>query len=249
MFTRENPLLVWGGNVEHPEAYGLSEQLQVTRFPFLVLLACPGRASNSVKRVMHMEGEPAGPAPVLAALRQAIQRGQAVVDQQNQVRLESLQRDQMRNEQDREYEEALEADRRRAEEAKAKEAAEREAAEAQELEAAVELSRQLSHESDVQRKKDRLVEEPPAGPDSTNLRINLPAGGRLQRRFPRTAPVQAVRDFIDVTFSDQGVDIVNYNLTSNFPRCTFEAGDDSKKSLEEAGLHPQAVLFVQNLDS
>ena len=44
------------------------------------------------------------------------------------------------------------------------------------------------------------------------------------------------------------MEIENYNLSSSYPKCTFTV-DDNAKTLEEAGLHPQAVLFVQNLDS
>lgn len=58
-----------------------------------------------------------------------------------------------------------------------------------------------------------------------------------------------MRDYIDITFETQGVEIENYNLSSSYPKCTFTVGDDNLKTLEEAGLHPQAVLFVQNLDS
>ena len=100
----------------------------------------------------------------------------------------------MRQDQDQEYEAALEADRQRveaaAQESERKDAEKAAEAEEKELAEAVELSRQLSRESDVERKKKRLEEEPPAGPNATNLRINVPSGSRLQRRFLSSATLQ-----------------------------------------------------------
>ena len=42
-----------------------------------------------------------------------------------------------------------------------------------------------------------------------------------------------------------------FSLNLNFPKRTFRNDDEKTNnlSLEDAGLHPQAVLFIQNLDA
>ena len=137
----------------------------------------------------------------------------------------------LRSEQDEEFQRVLAADREREQRAEAQRRAADEQQSQIELDAAIELSRTLDKEASLKRKRDRLVAEPPPGPDTTKLRLQLPNGSKIDRRFPSSATVQSVRDFIDVYFGDNDILIESFSLSTNFPRKTFE---DNNLSLRES---------------
>jgi hypothetical protein len=115
------------------------------------------------------------------------------------------------------------------------------------------MSKNLDKEASLQKKRERLPAEPAqdqstAGPECTAIRVNLPTGGRLQRRFLRTDTVQFLRDFIDIELDAMAVPIERYNLVNSYPRRTFTA-EDGQVVLAEAGLVPSAALMLQNLDA
>jgi len=76
--------------------------------------------------------------------------------------------------------------------------------------------------------------------DITQLVIRLTDGSRLQRRFYSKDSIQTVFDFVNV--SQPSLMEVDYELVMNFPRKNFSC---SSITLLEAGLYPQASLFVQ----
>ena len=156
----------------------------------------------------------------------------------------------MRSEQDIDFERALEADRQvreAAESERRQREAEVDAAQNQaELEAALEISVALNREAALRRARERLSAEPPAGPDTTKLRLQLPNGSKIDRRFLATSTLQGVRDYLTVYFGENDLVIESYSLSTNFPRKSFE---DNAISLRDAGLHPQSVLYVQDLEA
>jgi ATPase subunit of ABC transporter with duplicated ATPase domains len=157
----------------------------------------------------------------------------------------------LRYEQNFEFERAAEADRERALQQQAEQKArEEEAEQAQsqaELNAALELSKALDKEATLKRLRESLVPEPPSGPDTTKIRLQLPNGSKIDRRFPSTSTIGAVRNFVDVYLSENGLEhIEHYSVGTNFPKQIFS---DDSISLREAGLHPQSVLYVQDLDA
>lgn len=103
---------------------------------------------------------------------------------------------QLRAQQDREYRESAEADRlasiraREAEEQRLAE--EEEARQRAELEAAVEMSRQLTQQDTIRKLKSAFdaVPEPEAAPAISAVRFQLPSGKKLSRRFAKTETVQ-----------------------------------------------------------
>ncbi|KAF9616447.1 hypothetical protein IFM89_029701 [Coptis chinensis] len=165
---------------------------------------------------------------------------------------------QRKEEQERLEREAAEAERQRKEEEEAQERAAREAAE---KEAALARRRQEKAMS--------LGAEPDKGPNVTQVihlssdnssvvlksRIKLfvgifvlykvlvkfPTGERKERRFQSTATIQTLYDYVD---SLDCLNAENYNLVSNFPRVVYTV-EKRSLSLKEAGLHPQASLFVE----
>lgn len=71
--------------------------------------------------------------------------------------------------------------------------------------------------------------------------MRFPSGERKGRRFQRTAKLQSLYDYVD---SLGCLEAESYTLFSNFPRVVY-GQDKLSLSLEEAGLHPQASLFVE----
>ena len=130
------------------------------------------------------------------------------------------------NEQNFAYEQAAAADREREtaarEERLRREQEEDDSKAKAELEAALELSKTLDKEASLKRKRESLGVEPPKGPDATKLRLQLPNGSKLDRRFLATASLQDVRNFVDVYLGDNEIPIESYSLSTNFPRKTFE---------------------------
>ena len=120
------------------------------------------------------------------------------------------------------------------------------------LKEAMELSKKLTQQQKLDEKTIRVGEEPEHNPKmNTRLQLKYPDGTRTIRRFSKTATLSLVCDFIDIEMITKNLEIENYSLNMNFPKRTFCCRDEetSKLTLEEAGLHPQAVLFIQNLDA
>lgn len=110
----------------------------------------------------------------------------------------------LRDEQDREYRAFEEADRRNRElrEREDVEQRQREAQESQqrELHEAIELSNRLTKDNRILQCRQSLNEEPPAGPDVSALRFQLPKGIKASRRFLKTDKIQVFIYTIVVSF-------------------------------------------------
>lgn len=151
---------------------------------------------------------------------------------------------------------ALEEERKKAAEDEARKLAEQAQAEEQaELEAAITLSKTLDKEGIVEVCRRRVAgnPEPPAGPGIATLRLQLPNGTKLQRRFKATDELRLVKDFVTVSSADLKLDVilgvdVAFNLASSFPKRTFDtsssASQDVAQTLQAAGLAPSATLLV-----
>ncbi|KDP23832.1 hypothetical protein JCGZ_27121 [Jatropha curcas] len=86
-----------------------------------------------------------------------------------------------------------------------------------------------------------LGAEPEKGPDITQVLIRFPMGERKERRFYSTANIQSLYDYVE---SLDILQVGNYRLVSTFPRVVY-GSEKVSLSLKEAGLHPQASLFVE----
>jgi FAS-associated factor 2 len=100
----------------------------------------------------------------------------------------------------------------------------------------------------------RAGQEPPPSSSSTDnnttrLRFTLPNGKKLDRRFYSTlATVGTLRAYLIVHFHECNIEMKNFGLSTNFPRRVYSEDDDGL-TLIDAGLSPQAVIMVQDLDS
>mmetsp|Transcript_6328 Transcript_6328/g.13733 ORF Transcript_6328/g.13733 Transcript_6328/m.13733 type:complete len:577 (+) Transcript_6328:62-1792(+) len=179
----------------------------------------------------------------------------ATLNHHTQLRTETLRRRlarqeeiRLRQEQDREYQEALLADQlreiaRREEE----ESARREEEEREERE-----RRKVEEEESKLAKARSLLEfagEPPAGGTVARVRFTLPNGKKVDRRFHPGNNLKAVYAFLTVYFHEEGVELKNFGLSTNFPKRSFSLEEEGEKTLEEVGLCPQAVVMVQDLDA
>ena len=266
-FADEN-FIVWVGETHTPEGRAVRRALRVTQTPAVVLLAhgdlaagigggggggggmmdggAPAQALGSVQgeRALNEEGLIASLAGQLEAFEPLLVAARA---EQNERILDR----QLRSEQEEEYLRSLAED-----EAKdAAEAAARAAAEAAAAEAAAAEAAAAQEEADEQaaveaRREARLAKavavpaEPPAGPNATRLVIKLPDGRRLDRRFDKSATLQAALDYVESEDPDAET---AYDLVSNFPRKVFTR-EQSDETLESLGLHPQAMLFTREAE-
>ena len=258
-FLDEN-MLVWGGSIHFADAYLASQQLDAAAFPFLALLTCTPPLNVSV--LDHMEGVTANVEAVLGRLTAAMARHQDVVDRQVAAQRERAERLRLQEEQNREYQEALEADRRRdaalaAE--KERQAAEESVARQRAAEAAAEEeARKEAQVKSLAEKKARLPVEPEVG-DKTAIRLRLqfPHGRKCDRRFSVMDTIQVVRDYIDVQVAEEEEKaggekeeekrkLVNYSLSTPYPKRTFE---DGTLTLQAAGLHSADTIYITDLDA
>lgn len=153
----------------------------------------------------------------------------------------------LREEQDEAFRRTLQMDREK--ERRRAEEEQRAAAEAQRLQqeeqarvqsAQAEQERRRAEQAEMERKRRELPPEPPADATGTTaIRIRMPDGTKLQRRFSASTPMQAVYDYI----SCESPGIGPFQLRTTMPARTF--GDDEMgMTLRETGLVPNAALVV-----
>ncbi|KAK6947969.1 UBX domain [Dillenia turbinata] len=247
-FVNEN-FVSWGGNIRASEGFKMSNSLKASRYPFCaVVMAATNQRIASLQQV---EG-PKSPEEMLAILQQVLEESASVLvaarldseerrtnmrlrEEQDAAYRAALEADQARERQRREEQERLdreaaETERKRKEEEEARERAEHEAAEREAALARMREEKALS-----------LGEEPDKGPNVTQVLVRFPTGERKERRFHSTATIQSLYDYVD---SLGCLEAEDYSLVSNFPRVVYGA-EKRALSLKEAGLHPQASLFVE----
>lgn len=241
--------MAWGGNVRSSEGFKMSNSFKASRFPFCAVVMAA--TNQRIALLQQIEG-PKSPEEMLSLLQRVHEETSPVLVS---ARLEAEERSnnlRLREEQDAAYRAALEADQARErqrreeqerlerehaeEEQKCKEeeeAREREAREAVEREAALARRRQERALS--------LGAEPEKGPNVTQVLVRFPTGERKERRFHSSSTIQSIYDYVD---SLDCSNVESYSLVSNFPRTVY-GPEKLSLALKEAGLHPQASLFVE----
>ncbi|KAI4326791.1 hypothetical protein L6164_019325 [Bauhinia variegata] len=247
-FVNEN-FVSWGGSIRASEGFKMSNSLKASRFPFCAVVM---PATNQRIALLQLVEGPKSPEEMLMILQRVLEESSPVLvaarldaeERRNNMRLReeqdaayraALEADQARERQRREEQERLareaaEAERKRKEEEEARERALREAAEKQGLLAKMR-----------QQKAQSLGDEPEKGPDVTQVLVRFPNGERKERRFQNTVTIQWLYDYVD---SLGCLEAESYSLVSNFPRVVY-GQEKLTLSLNEAGLHPQASLFVE----
>ncbi|VVB08742.1 unnamed protein product [Arabis nemorensis] len=247
-FVNEN-FVCWGGSIRASEGFKMSNSLKASRFPFCAVVM--PAANQRIALLQQVEG-PKTPEEMIAILQRVVEDSSPVLvtarveaeERRNNLRLReeqdaayraALEADQARERQRREEEERLEreaaeAERNRKEEEEARERAEREAAE-----------REAARVRMRQEKALALGDEPEKGPDITQVLVRFPNGERKGRRFESKTTIQTLYDYVD---SLGVLETEEYSLITNFPRTVY-GRDKASMSLKDAGLHPQASLFIE----
>ncbi|KUF90902.1 hypothetical protein AM588_10002826 [Phytophthora nicotianae] len=115
--------------------------------------------------------------------------------------------------------------------------------------------REEAYKAEIEAKRARIADgpksrTPPPGADykTAVIKFHLHNGTRLDHIFYAHDTLKTVRDFIDVEFFDREISIRNYELATNFPKKVY-GPELLDVTLTDAGLAPQALVFVQDLDS
>lgn len=173
---------------------------------------------------------------------------------------ERRERQRLRDEQDRAYQESLRADAERVRRAKEEEMKKieeeqrrQEELDRQQLEEAMQLSVQLTQEQRekeaLRRKLAQFDVEPTwqANSDAvTQLGIRLPNGQRVMRNFLKSDKLMKVKEFIETRkVQDEALkDVIpsQFDLVQDFPRKVY---DNLDLTLEQVGLLKRALISVQ----
>ncbi|KAI7995892.1 Plant UBX domain-containing protein 10 [Camellia lanceoleosa] len=247
-FVNEN-FVSWGGSIRASEGFKMSNSLKASRYPFCAVVMAA--TNQRIALLQQVEG-PKSPEEMLTMLQRVLEETAPVLvaarldaeERRSNMRLReeqdaafraALEADQAREhqrkeEQERLAREAAEAERKQKEEEEARERAAHEAAEKEAALARIREEKALS-----------LGAEPEKGPDVTQVLVRLPTSERKERRFHSTAKIQSLYDYVD---SLGCLEVESYSLVSNFPRIVY-GPEKLSLTLKEAGLHPQASLFVE----
>jgi len=251
--------VVWAGDVAQPEAYKLSTQMGAAGFPFFAVFLCksptpdvayllhrqpedPQLRSLGVQREKHplllKHDQAVGADKLLPQLRRVVDDESI---QLTAIRLEHEERTmgrQMREEQDAAYNAAVREDEQKERQRLAKEQAE---AEAQQKAA----DHVANRTAQLAERRDRLLPEPEPGPGQARVLVRTQDGARITRRFDETAVLQAVFDWVDVESADPLKRSGDFKLVCSFPRLLFNQDEHAGTTLKDAGLCPDASLFVE----
>jgi FAS-associated factor 2 len=237
-WLHEPNITALGVSIHTAQGAQLAQVLQACAYPFCALLQPKG---SSISLLLRAEG----PAllewsvdNMLSHLQSSLTRHQVLVSDDLVRRLQREEETNLRRQQDEEYQTALAADQ------------EREAQRA--LEQKEELQRQQSIDDDKRKEQEALElakamlrPEPTSG--GAAVRFVLPSGAKINRRFESDETIGTLKAFLTLHFDENGIEMGTIGLSTSFPRQTFNSEDDL--SLEDAGLVPQTVLMVQDLDA
>jgi FAS-associated factor 2 len=244
-FLQQDRILPVGYSIHTAQGAQLQDMLQITSFPAIAVLQPSG--NSTLQLMLKAQGtSQCRPQFLMPLLHAILQKHQITLSELEMRRLQRQQESDLRRQQDDEYQATLAADQERERAV----AAERNAVLAAAA-AAQDAQRRVEQEAAeaLQAAQNILRPEPePQDPHSTVIRFVLPSGTKLNRRFGADETMAAVRAFLQVHCVEHDWSLRNIGLSTNFPRQTF-APEDDDTTLQEAGLVPQAVLMVQDLDA
>lgn len=241
--SAQTRLACYANSIHTADGAHAAQTLSVSSYPFVAVLGLKRDSGNGgatrAEVVLRMEGiGQMESEEFLSRVRAAVESQEEVlreVERRRRIREEEIR---LREEQDREFQQTLLADQRREAERQREEHA---------RETAV-LNAQRAKQSKLDAARALLKPEPSTnGAEKTaRLRLTLPTGKKIDRRFLAEDKIEHVRAFLTINFEENDVGIENFSLSSSYPKKVFE---DGSISLEEAGLCPMAVLMVQDLDA
>ena len=258
-------LMVWASSVHSADGAAVAGSLHVTAYPFVALLSCQRGSGGTVEVLMRMDGMqqralaqlnrnngysrmmsgeiPYNTGEFLAILAAHLLHYQSIIDEAIARRRAREEEAALRAEQDREYEEALEADRRREAERAEAERLEQERIRQEEENIRLEEERRSK---ELETAKSLVGEEPSPGSGVARLRLFLPSGIKVDRRFEADAKVEVIRAYVKLYFHEKNIDIESFELSMNYPKKVL---DDNEETIQDALGGLQAVVMVRDLDA
>ncbi|CAE6426200.1 unnamed protein product [Rhizoctonia solani] len=206
----ENNFVVWGGDVRDRESYQASLKLAATTYPFVAfisLLPPPSTRSSSTSTASQLSVvsrlNPLSPAAFVTDISHTvIPRTQPFLQRLRAAEQQRVRERQLREEQDRAFEESMRRDgeriraareREREAEARAAQEAERERLKREEEG----MRERRRREKEVWRRwarRNLVPEEPSRG---VRVTVRIPSGQRRMRVFPPSAPLKSVYAFVE----------------------------------------------------
>lgn len=268
-----NNIMLWGGSVRDPEAYQVSIEHRVTKFPFMAMICVTPKEGGStrmgtVKRVVG----PVSPAYLVEQLRLTTAKYADDLAAVRAVRVANEATRDIRIEQDNAYERSLAIDRERARQRQEAER-QRQEAEQQAREREAEAARQAKLGKQWRAwRATTLAPEPAADTAAANIvrvAIKLPesrGGERLRRSFAADATVEELYAFVECNSTEADEDeeaeeeepisekvtkpagythVYKFQIASMMPREVHEPSE-SKTLLEAIG--KSASLVVEEVE-
>lgn len=175
---------------------------------------------------------------IIEKLNAAVDRNNQILATARHIRQQRTEAQILREQQDREYQESLAADRRREQEAREqaereekerlrKEEEERRAEEEARRAEEEKIRQEQEYKAEIEVKRARIADGPKTralpGADykTAVIKFHLHNGTRLDHIFYAHDTLKTVRDFIDVEFFDREITIRNYELATNFPKKVY----------------------------
>ncbi|KAJ1496372.1 thioredoxin-like protein [Baffinella frigidus] len=243
----DDTFVFWMGSVLNPEAYNVSALLRASGYPFVAVITTT--IDNHTTVCDAHEGL-VGREELMNWLLNIVEtQGPQLVVQRAEAEGRVMDR-RIREEQDQAFEDSLLQDQIREREMREKEERDRIAAADAAVIAQEEARRVAEEEGQRVAEEDRRMAQvaacarmfdvpEPQGPDTVLIAFRLPQGERKQRRFNGADPVQRLYDYVKA-FGD--LEFEHFEVCTNLPKVVYA---DRGVSLDEAGLAPQAMLFVQ----
>mmetsp|Transcript_16548 Transcript_16548/g.20599 ORF Transcript_16548/g.20599 Transcript_16548/m.20599 type:complete len:383 (-) Transcript_16548:115-1263(-) len=239
-------LTCYANSIHTADGANAAQSLAVNSYPFVAVLGMIESTTGGQQQqqqgraeiILRMEGIGGmSSEEFLTRVRVGVESQEEVlreVERRRRIREEEIM---LRQEQDREFQQTLLADQRREAERR------RQEEEAQ----AAEQNLINQKQSRLQRAGELLQPEPAPGVGPVaKLRITLPSGKKVDRRFLASERLESVEAFLILYFEENDVAIENFSMSSTYPKRVY---DDMSLSVEEAGLCPMAVIMVQDLDA
>ncbi|CAG9332235.1 unnamed protein product [Blepharisma stoltei] len=100
-----------------------------------------------------------------------------------------------------------------------------------------EMKKQMIEEEKRKQKEESIGAEPNPGPDIAAINFRMPDGKKIERRFQKDKKIEILYDYIETS------GLKNFDILTNFPSKVL---DEKQVTLEAAGLFPKSVVYVRD---
>lgn len=196
--SNSDNVLLWAGNVQDPEAFQVSVELNCTKFPFSALIVhTPSQSSTAMSTVLRLTG-PMPPTMYVSKLQQAMTQHRTDLERARSTRAEQQASRNLRDQQNTAYERSLAQDRERVRQKREAEEAQRRAE--REAKAKVDQEERERHSQEQWRRWRAKSIQPEPGADvkdAVRISIRLADSERLIRRFAPDASMEELYAFVE----------------------------------------------------